>query len=232
MIFTGRGWLDRVGGQDNGSVVGCPKVRELLSLFYMKPLLPALFFAFTLASCGIAHKPATTTPEEGYIIYRQSAPGVVLSLLGDYQLHAIKAKYFTDLHRKDLKYFTRPLQGRRPQLMFAAHTTVQPYYSAVGVQYSGVAGDTAQLMASVKEELRKSLRTGFSELPPVPTDYGVVRAIVYQVKNPLTQRFTTHREYFVYRDGHLLRLFFWTSLEDPRILDIEPGLILKNMKFE
>lgn len=197
----------------------------------MKPLLSALLLSLSVASCGIARKAATTTPEEGYILYKQSAPEVVLTLLGDYQLHGLETKYFTDLHKKDLKYFTRPLQGRRPQLMFAAHTAVQPYYSAVAVQYNGVAADTALLLAAVKEELQESLRTGFSELPPVTTDYGVVRAIAYQVKNPVTQRFTTHREYFVPRDGHLLRLFFWTSLQDPRILDIEPGFILKGMKF-
>ncbi|HEY1115107.1 MAG TPA: hypothetical protein VGE66_16165 [Chitinophagaceae bacterium] len=197
----------------------------------MKPLLSVLFFAFSLVSCGVAHKAATTTSEDGYILYRQSAPAVELTLLGDYQLHGLKTKYFTDLHKKDLEYFTRPLQGRRPQLMFAAHTTVQPYYSAVGVQYNGVPGDSALLLAAVKEELRQSLRTGFSELPPVTTDYGVVRGIVYQVKNPVTQRHTTHREYFVPHEGYLLRLFFWTSLQDPRILDIEPSFILKRMKF-
>lgn len=196
----------------------------------MKPLLSALLFAFSLVSCGVAHRAATTTTEEGYILYRQSAPEVELTLLGDYQLHGLKTRYFTDLHKKDLKYFTRPLQGRKAQLMFAAHTIVQPYYSAVGVQYNGMAGDTAFLSA-VKSELRKSLRTGFSELPPVTTDYGVVSGIAYQVKNPLTQRHTTHREYFVPHEGHLLRLFFWTSLQDPRILDIEPSFILKRIKF-
>lgn len=202
----------------------------MLSLSHMKPLLSALILALSFASCGVAHKAATTTSEEGYILYRQSAPEVELTLLGDYQLHGLKTKYFTDLNKKDLKYFTRPLQGRRPQLMFAAHTIVQPYYSAVGVQYNGVADGTT-LLAAVKKELRQSLRTGFTELPPLATDHGVVRGIAYQVKNPVTQRHTSHYEYFVPHEGHLLRLFFWTSLENPRILDIEPSFILKRMKF-
>jgi hypothetical protein len=197
----------------------------------MKPILATLLLTVYLASCGVAHKTATTTNEEGYIIYRQSAPAAVLTLFGDYQLHGLKRAYLTDIHKKDLSYFTRPLQGQKPRLMFAAHTTVQPYYAAVGVQYDHMTGDTS-FLAAVNESLRLVLRTGYKEVAPVTTNYGVVRGIAYQVKNPVTQRHTSHREYFVLHDGHLLRLFFWTSDRNDRILEEEGVAILKKLKFD
>lgn len=94
--------------------------------WFIKTITNLLLLSLLLASCGVAHKAATTTPEEGYIIYRQSAPEVTLTLLGDYAFHPLKKKYFADLDKSALKYLAHRLNGRRPQLMFASHTFVQP----------------------------------------------------------------------------------------------------------
>lgn len=197
----------------------------------MKTITNLLFFSLLLASCGVAHKSSTITPEEGYIIYRQSAPEASLTLLGDYAFHPLQKKYFTDVDKSALKYLAHRLHGQRPQLMFASHTFVQPYYAAVGMQYNHVAVDTA-LYRAVKEDLKQSLHAAFTELPAVSTDYGAVQGITYRVMNPLTKRFTSHAEYFIpYQDG-LLRLFFWTSDRDERAFVQDAEGILKKLEWE
>jgi hypothetical protein len=190
-----------------------------------------LFFAClaTIISCSVRKADGTVTAEDGYKYYLLSSPQFRIQLYGDYSFHSLNKRYFPDVRKSFLKYTIAKTNDLKPELMYAAHTIVQPYYSSIGILYKNASADPS-LLSIIKVDIKSSLGTSFNGLDTVETTYGTACRFAYQVFNPVTKIRSSHWEYLVNNNGNLLRFFFWTTNSDTSIISHEIETIVKTIR--
>jgi hypothetical protein len=180
-------------------------------------------------SCNVRKADGTLTTEEGYKYYLQSSPQFRIQLYGDYSFHPLNKKYFPDVAKNFLKYTVAKIKGSKPELMYSAHTIVQPYYSSIGILYKNVKVDTS-LLNIIKVHMESRLGASFNRLDTVETTCGTATRIAYQVLNQVTKIRSSHWEYLVNNNGNTLRFFFWTTNSDTSIISSEIETIVKSIR--
>lgn len=198
----------------------------------MKGLI-ALALAGTMAAagCSVSKADGVLRNEEAMSYYELESPYTQIPLFGDYWLHPLKAKYFKDIDKSFLKYTSGRLHGKKPQLLFAGHTIVTPYYATVAMIYTNTRLDSA-LLQQAAADLKADIGTSFGPAEALTLSYGPVTAVRYQVKNPVTKVFTRHQEYFIPNKGNLIRLFFWNTDHDERTIQTDIQWLLEQVRVE
>jgi len=197
-----------------------PKPKQMLRFLFAITLL-------SLFSCSVPKAGGSLSDEDGYIYYEQPAPHLRMQLYGDYKFHSLKRKHFTDVNKSFLKYTTAKVNRITPQLMYAAHTFVKPFYSSIGVVYKGAQANK-NLITNVQQQLQNRYSTSFSAVDSFYTSLGTAHYFGYTVSNS-TAGTTYHREYFINNGQDLVRFYFWAP-SDTAMVFREAEVILKNIR--
>ena len=182
-----------------------------------------------MISCSVRNAGGSVVEDDGDTYYSLTSPQLRIPLYHDYRFHSLIKKYFPSVRKSFLKYTGSKIDGSKPELMYAAHTVVQPYYSSIGFLYRGVDFDTS-LLNNIKRAMKNSLKSSFIGVDSVETSYGTARRFAYQVLDPVTRIHSYHWEYLVKNNSNLLRFFFWTTNSDTNIISHEIESIVKNIK--
>ncbi len=201
-------------------------------LSYMKIVL--ILFAAIFSSCSLTKTNnylVKLSDDKSIYYYEQEKPFLHLPLLGDYKFQSFKTKYFRDINKSFIQYSTHKFNNRKPTILYAAHTYVQPFYSTICVLYKETKFDTTNLR-NIKLDLKSKLKTSFYK--PTEVKCGTINAykISYQVVNKITDITTSNFEYFFAKDNNVYRLFLWTTNEDTKALANEAEYIIREAKFE
>ncbi len=98
--------------------------------------------------------------DKSMYFYEQSNPFVHFSLLGDYKFQSYKTKYFRDIDYRFIEYSKLPLYKKKPIILYAAHTSVQPFYSSILVLYNHTKFDTS-MFNDIGLNLKQDLKTSY-----------------------------------------------------------------------
>ncbi len=200
----------------------------------MKPVRSILFILLIFAACNTArtnNSRAKLTEDKSVYYYEQASPYINLSLLGDYKFQPPKTKYFRDIEPRFLKYLLQDFNNTKPQILFSAHTIVQPFYSIIFVLYKGGDLDTASIN-NINPALKKNLKTSFSPYKEIKCGTKSCYKISYQVTNSITGIYSSNTEYFFKAGGNLYRVFLWTTNSDDAVISNEGEYVIKEAKFE
>jgi hypothetical protein len=174
---------------------------------------------------------ARLTDDRDIYYYEQHSPFVHLSLLGDYRFQPYKTKYFRDIDRRFIEYSTQRFNNIKPEILYAAHTIIQPYYSSVFVLYKNCTLDSTGIK-DINLQLRSGLHTSYSKYKEVRCGTRNPFKISYQVKNSLTGIYSSHTEYIFGVGANVYCLFLWTTNSDDSVISNEAEYISKEAKFE
>jgi hypothetical protein len=200
----------------------------------MKPDRLIIFIPLVLLSCTSTrtnNSGIKQAEDNSYYYYEQDSPFINLSLLGDYKFQPLKTKYFRDIDSRFIKYLTTKLNNKKPAILFSAHTYIQPFYSAICVQYKGCNLDTT-LINSIKAGLKANLKTSFTKIEKLKCGSKDAYKIVYQATNSLTSIYSYNTEYFFSNNQIIYRLFLWTTNSDQSVIAIDGENIIKEARFE
>ena len=190
-----------------------------------------LLSTITVLSCNVIKTNHSVRLADGYYYYEQLSPALIIQLLGDYKFQSLKTKYFRDVENHFLKYVTIKINGTTPKILYTAHTYVQPYYSAVGLQYSNISLDTF-LINSIKEQLRIKLNISLKQYKEIKLGVKNVYKLTYQVVNPANEIASSHTEYFLKNGNYVYRFLFWTINSDDKVINEEAEYIISHIKFD
>ena len=166
---------------------------------------------------------------DGY--YEDSSPPIKIQLYGDYLFQPLKTKYFRDVDKRFIKYVTNKFNNTKPELLYKAHTIIQPFYSTICLQYKTNYLDTTSLN-DIKLQLKNNLNTKISELQEIKCGFKDVYKIKYQATNSINKVYSSHTEYFFRNGEFVYRLFFWTTDSNDKIISDEAEVIIKNIRFD
>jgi len=194
-----------------------------------------IFFLVTLVffSCS----PAKTNnykiklaEDRSVYFYKEDSPFINLSLLGDYKFQPYKTKYFRDIDSRFIKYSTADFNNKKPTILYAAHTYVQPFYSTICVQYKDCKLDS-NLIMNLQQELKINLKASFDKIEKIKCGTKDAYKIKYQVTNSLTKIYCSNTEYFFANKNTVYRLFLWTTNSDDHVISNEAEYIIKEARF-
>ena len=167
---------------------------------------------------------------DGYNYYEQTSPQIKIQLYGDYLFQPLKTKYFRDVDKRFIKYVTNKFNNVTPQILYKAHTFVQPSYSTICLQYKINTLDTMSLN-DIKIQLKDYLNTKVSALEKIKCGSKDVYKITYRATNSINKIYSSHTEYFFKNGESVYRLLFWTTDSNNKTIFDEAEDIIKNISF-
>jgi hypothetical protein len=194
------------------------------------PVLVLIIFISCTASKTNNHL-VKRSDDKSIYYYEQPNPFVHLSLLGDYKFQSYKTKYFRDIDCRFIEYSKLPFYKKKPIVLYAAHTCVQPFYSSILVLYNHTKFDTL-LFTDIKQNLKKHLKTSNHKWNEVKCGKIKAYKISYQVVNKITKIYTTNLEYLFENNDQLYRLFLWTTNENDNTMANEAEYIIAEAVFK
>jgi len=211
---------------------------DFLKTYILRSLLRAkalsivayIFIMCALNACGVKKSQGGFRKDEGYLYYHQSNPELGFRVFGDYFVHSLDPKYFNDVSRSFLKYSLGKIKTTKPRLVFAAHTTVHPYYSCISTLYGNTTLDSS-LVDVLRNEMRSSLGIKNDSYAVIYTNYGSAIKFEYQVLHPITKIRSAHLEYLINHSGSIIRFCFWTIESNNDLVFSEAEGIIKNLEF-
>ena len=236
-------WAD-----DNGNCIILFNLRsksiffECLVLFYKLELLTEIYLRmksniaiplllFTFASCGVTKNSSSLKSIDGFNYYEQTSPHMKVQLFGDYNFQPFKEKYFRDIDKRFIKYATLKFDNKTPTILYKAHTTVQPFYSTVCLQYKNCLLDTI-FLNDLGSKLKELLHRNYTKFEKIKCGYKDVYKVKYQITNLVNKIYTSHTEYFFKKDEYVYRLLFWTTNSDDTVISDEAEYIIKEIQFD
>jgi len=199
----------------------------------MKRLLLILLSQWFLSSCALQKLDGKviTETDSDHPHYVLQDPYIQIELKGDYYFHPLKQKYFLGGNEHFLKYITKRVANHQPKLMFAAHTFVPPYYSAVAILYKNARIDSV-FKHKVIQQLKDEMHVSRNIVEAISTSFGRSTKIEYSAADRTTKIMLWYTEYLIDKGNQVVRLCFWTTDGTESIIDEEIEGIVKTIKFE
>lgn len=180
----------------------------------MKAILPFLAFFLLTQSC-LPIKKNTDTITIKNVQARQlicnRKEGIYLLFGGDYWFHALKKNetlnWNTDF-MKSLKWDTH-----RKELLFAAHTKIEPFCSSMGILYRNA--QTKELARQIAADLRKKLKAENVVISEVHLGMYYYTLLTYNLPDAQLKTEAKYREYYSTEGNNVMRTIFW-SMESCR----------------
>jgi hypothetical protein len=144
---------------------------------------------------------------------------VQLRYYSDYWFHPLNKTTTLFWHEKFIKH----LFLRDPELLYTAHTILDPYYSTMGLLYKKT--DTTSLLAHLTKTLQTSHLKRSSEL------IGTYRCekLSYLLQDEALKVDYHCRDYYFQHDQHVLRVVFWTLGTNESLFEEEVREIIRTL---
>lgn len=172
-------------------------------------LLALLAGVFT--GCGVHRAMQAEVHEaDGMQVLSSTAASLNLTFFGDYAFGSWKGANRRDLSAPLLKLLQQPLNGHRGSFVFAAHTTIEPYFNGVLLRYT----DEATALAYAQKDsaqLKTSGRPAGCTIESVPLDGRVFYRVSYVLRNEEEDKLVRFDDYFTPLGSQMLRFIFWTT---------------------
>lgn len=110
------------------------------------------------------------------------------------------------------------------ELLFAGHTTIEPYCSSIGLLYRKAKSE--ELVKETANRMRKEFRAQNVFITKDTIGIYFYTVLTYQLKNKQLDVAATYREYYSDENNDALRLVFWSMESKPDFLQGETAIIL------
>jgi len=150
---------------------------------------------------------------------------------GDYWFHDFDLALFPNANPDYLKLFTELNNSKRAIIQYAAHTTIQPYFSTTALIYSR-RSDTKILLRELQEELINEYKASNFETEDFGTKAGNFTQLFYNINHPKLKTQARFVEYIGQLKEQTIRIIFWTIDSNNRSLTNESEKIIKTLSME
>jgi hypothetical protein len=164
-----------------------------------------------------------TTDDQGLIEVNHERMSV--QLFGDYLIHPLKQQVTMNWDEAFLKAMKQD-GNKKPELLFASHTFLQPHCTLVVSFYS----DTTKVTKKTKDHFEQAgIRVEKAEKEIGKNDY-IIQS--FDLMDQAIQIELFHIDYFLETDYGTYRFSFWSSDRDRKWLFRESTAVLEKLKLK
>jgi hypothetical protein len=150
-----------------------------------------------------------------------------LTYPGDYWFHDFETSLFPNVHPD----YLNEIKQLKSKMQFAGHTTIQPYFSTIGVLYNKKL-DLKNTIGELEDDFLNRYNVSNFEQETIGTKAGDFTQVFYNLTHPKLKTQSQHIEYYGHLKDKTIRLIFWTIDSHTRSLTNESERIVKSLAME
>jgi|GEM_PF-5232513 len=179
-----------------------------------------------LSSCT-AYKISSYTSikntDDGRELVENNKEYISINYYGDYWFHPIRKNITLNWDDN----FMNLIKVRKNKILYCGHTTIEPYYSTIGILYKS--NDLTQLITDITEKLKKLKAQNLLQTNDTIRSITFTK-LYYVLRDPELKIERRYCDYYCTHGNDVLRIVFWTSEYGHKGLENESENVIKTIK--
>lgn len=188
----------------------------------MKTTLFSILFGLTIFLIACTPYKINTDTQiidhvQGHKLIRNKKENLYILYAGDFWFHPLKKSQTLNWNQRFIESISWDKHPK--ELLFAGHTTIEPYCSSLGLLYHKAKSE--EIAKGVAERMRKEFKAQNVFLTKDTVGIYFYTVLSYQLKNEQLDVEASYKEYYSDENEDVLRLVFWSMESGPLFLDGE-----------
>ncbi len=193
----------------------------------MKFTILILISLLTLSCIGNKRTSGTIVKDvDGFQFIENKKSNISIKYYGDYWFHNFTKKTMLNWDKNFSKSIS--FNKKRKILLFAAHTTYDPYFSTIGLLYKN------SLLTETVNDITDNLKTRLkaTNLSQSTETIGTAcyTKLSYQLNDDKLKVSSRYLEYYSISGKNVFRVVFWTTDSNENLLEYETKGIIESIK--
>ena len=193
----------------------------------MKFTILILISFLTLSCVGYKRTSGTIIKDvDGFQFIENKKSNISIKYYGDYWFHNFTKKTTLNWDKNFSKSIS--FNKKRKILLFAAHTTYDPYFSTIGLLYKNSL--LTETVNDIVENLKSKLKA--TNLTKTIETIGTASytKLSYQLSDDKLKVSSRYLEYYSISGENVFRVVFWTTDSNENLLEFETKGIIESIK--